>query len=162
MTKVATLSRSAKKTVQTPIVKAHDLPTGMEGLEEFLEEGEEFEVIDGQEVPVCEIEVEIEDVVEPETIEEIIQEMAPSPTIRKVAKYPGIYPSPTKSNPGRFIANYRKDKKTIKIGFFNNEEEAHEAKEAIMNPPKVEAVIDFLEAVVATGKEEGITVQELI
>ena len=72
---------------------------------------------------------------ETEVLAEII---TPVPVIapkqRLVAKYPGIYPSPTKSNPGRFIANYRLNKKTVKIGFFDSEELAHEAKELILNP----------------------------
>jgi hypothetical protein len=73
-----------------------------------------------------------------------IDQMEPAtktPTIRKIAKYPGIYPAPIRTNPGRWIANYRLNKKTIKIGFFNSEEEAHEAKEAIINP-KAEAAMD--------------------
>ena len=154
------LSRNAKKVnspkVSPKVIKAWDLPNGMDGLEEFLEEDELLETVEAP-VEILDETIETE-----ETIEEIIQEMAPSPKIRKVAKYPGIYPSPTKSNPGRFIANYRKDKKTIKIGFFDNEELAHEAKELIMNPPKVEAVIEFLEAVVATEKEDGIIIKDLI
>jgi len=96
------------------------------------------------EIPNVEITPEMDDlndfleeaVIIPEIITPV-PEIAPiiAPVIRKVAKYPGIYPSPTKSEPGRYIANYRKDKKTIKIGFFASEELAHEDKELSLNPP---------------------------
>ena len=77
----------------------------------------------------CKIYFDKED---PEAI--VVEE--PKVVVRHVAKYPGIYPSPTKTNPGRFVANYRKDGRTIKIGFFDSEEEAHEAKQQIIDPVK--------------------------
>jgi len=87
------------------------------------------------EIPKIEAIIEIpkiEKVVEIPKIEIAVE--IPKIKVRHVAKYPGIYPSPIKSNPGRFIANYRKDGRTIKIGFFDSEDEAHDAKEAIINP----------------------------
>jgi hypothetical protein len=44
------------------------------------------------------------------------------------AKCPGVYPKPTKANPNRWAAYYREDSQTKLIGYFNNEEDAIQAK----------------------------------
>ena len=133
-------------------------PNGMEGLEEFLEDGESTDLSDPN--PIVEA-IIVEDEIVPETAPEVVPEPEiKKVVIRKVAKYPGIYPSPTKQNPGRFIANYRLNKKTIKIVFFDNEEWAHEAKELIMNPPVEAAVEEFLEAVIESENKVEEVIEE--
>ena len=67
-----------------------------------------------------------------EKIEIELSQTPKTPQIRKVAIYPGIYPAPIKTNPNRWIANYRLNKKTVKIGFFNSSDEAIAAKKIIM------------------------------
>ncbi len=53
--------------------------------------------------------------------------------IKVKATYPGVYKAPIKSNPNRWVANYRLNNQTIKIGYFNSEQEAIQAKKAIVN-----------------------------
>jgi hypothetical protein len=52
------------------------------------------------------------------------------------AKYPGVYASPTKSDSTRFVAFYRQDGQTKKLGFYSSEEKAIEAKKEFLNPNK--------------------------
>jgi hypothetical protein len=52
------------------------------------------------------------------------------------ANYPGVYAAPTKNDPTRFVAYYRKDGQTKKLGFYSSEEKAIEAKKEFLNPNK--------------------------
>lgn len=52
------------------------------------------------------------------------------------ASYPGVYAAPTKNNPTRFVAYYRQDGQTKKLGFYSSEEKAIEAKKEFLNPTK--------------------------
>ena len=54
----------------------------------------------------------------------------------KKATYPGIYASPIKSQPNRWVACYRQDGQTKTLGFYSSEEKAIEAKKAFLNPNK--------------------------
>lgn len=49
------------------------------------------------------------------------------------AQYPGVYASPTKVNPLRAIAYYRKDSRTIKLGTYDNIQLAIQAKKDHLN-----------------------------
>ncbi len=53
--------------------------------------------------------------------------------VKTKANYPGVYAAPTKSNPNRWVANYRANMQTIKIGYFNSEAEAIQAKKDLLS-----------------------------
>jgi len=55
-------------------------------------------------------------------------------TAKTKANVAGVYPSPTKSEPGRWVAYYRSNMQTIKLGFYSTQEEAEQAKLDLLKP----------------------------